>query len=452
MAIAPFVWGDSGQAISPEQAKQRRKVADALRQQAGYVPKGPWSLLGSLASEGVANYRDSVTDDNEADARKTVADALAARDYMGVMGSDWASPGQQQVASAMQGRLWDKEDRANDPLRQMQIEKGQLELDAMRNPGPAKPIEVGGVLLDPVTYQPIFDSRATAGNKPVEVNGQLVDPTTGAVIGDYRDQQAPAKPIEVGGVLVDPVTYKPVFDSRQPGEDGFTLSPGQQRFDAQGNPIAGVDAPVEPPKAPTVQKVLLEDGSEMAVQWDGASEQWIPINAPEGGGTLKPGDGLTEGQAKLTLFQSLQTETQPVLLDLETQFNPGNLADATARSTPIAGNFFQSEQGQIYNSAATAWAEGALRIATGAAATPEEMERTKRAYFAQPGDTPNTIEFKAQMREMYNRAIQRSLGQETSGALPKPSEFAQQISPTGGTGGQSTVAPSSIDALLEKYQ
>lgn len=184
-------------------------------------------------------------------------------------------------------------------------------------------------------------------------------------------------------------------------------------------------------KAPTVQKVLLEDGSEMAVQWDGSTQQWIPINAPEGGGTLKPGDGLTEGQAKLTLFQSLQTETQPVLLDLESQFNPGNLQDAAARSTPIAGNFFQSEQGQIYSSAATAWAEGALRIATGAAATPEEMERTKKAYFAQPGDTPNTIAFKAQMREMYNRAIQKSLGQETSGSLPKPSEFAQQISGTG---------------------
>ena len=142
------------------------------------------------------------------------------------------------------------------------------------------------------------------------------------------------------------------------------------------------------------------------------------------GGAAKP---LTESQSKLTLFQSLQTETQPVLLDLETQFNPANISDSAARSTPIAGNFFKSEQGQIYDSAATAWAEGALRIATGAAATPEEMERTKRAYFAQPGDTPNTIAFKAQMREMYNRSIQRSLSKEANGSLPKPSEFATKF-------------------------
>ena len=44
------------------------------------------------------------------------------------------------------------------------------------------------------------------------------------------------KPIEVGGVLLDPTTYQPIFDSREP--DAYTLGPGQQRFDAQGNVIA----------------------------------------------------------------------------------------------------------------------------------------------------------------------------------------------------------------------
>lgn len=46
----------------------------------------------------------------------------------------------------------------------------------------------------------------------------------------------PQKPIEVGGVLLDPTTYQPIFDSREP--DAYTLGPGQQRFDAQGNVIA----------------------------------------------------------------------------------------------------------------------------------------------------------------------------------------------------------------------
>lgn len=216
---------------------------------------------------------------------------------------------------------------------------------------------------------------------------------------------------------------------RNPG-DPFTLSPGQIRFDKRGNRIAegGPDT-----DAPTVQKLKLDDGSEVAVQWDAQSGSWIPLNAPQGGGVANPRQKLTESQSKLTLFQSLQTETQPVLLDLENQFNPANLPDAFARGV-LGGNFFQTPEGQMYSAASTAWAEGALRIATGAAATPEEMERTKKAYFAQPGDGPQTIKFKAQMREMYNRSIERGLGRtDVEGSLPKPSEFAQQFLPEGVT-------------------
>jgi hypothetical protein len=49
--------------------------------------------------------------------------------------------------------------QSNDPLRRMQIEREQLELNALRSPAPPKPIEVGGVLVDPVTFQPLYDSR-----------------------------------------------------------------------------------------------------------------------------------------------------------------------------------------------------------------------------------------------------------------------------------------------------
>lgn len=49
--------------------------------------------------------------------------------------------------------------RQSDPAYQLGLQKSQLELDQMRNPAAPKPIEVGGVLLDPVTYEPIFDSR-----------------------------------------------------------------------------------------------------------------------------------------------------------------------------------------------------------------------------------------------------------------------------------------------------
>lgn len=204
--------------------------------------------------------------------------------------------------------------------------------------------------------------------------------------------------------------------------------------------------------APSVQKLKQADGSELAVQWNPETQAYDPINAPSGGASVTPKNKLTENQAKLTLFQSLQTETTPVLLDLEKQFNPGNLPDYFAGNV-LGGNFFRTEKGQMYSSASTGWAEGALRIATGAAATPEEMQRTKEAYFAQPGDTPATIKFKAAMRESYDRAIQRSLGnRNVVGALPLPSEFMEQA----GGNPQQQLAPRAEDAgpvddLINKY-
>lgn len=49
------------------------------------------------------------------------------------------------------------------------------------------------------------------------------------------------KPIEVGGVLLDPTTFEPIFDSREP--DAYTLGPGQIRVGPDGQTIArGPDA------------------------------------------------------------------------------------------------------------------------------------------------------------------------------------------------------------------
>jgi len=175
-------------------------------------------------------------------------------------------------------------------------------------------------------------------------------------------------------------------------------------------------------KAPTVTTITNADGAEVAVQWDGSTGQWVPLDTPEGSVPTPP--KLTEGQAKTTLFSSMQSQTAPVLDSIEQQWNPSNLPDAIARSTPIAGNFFASSQGQIYNAAAEAWAEGALRIATGAAATPDEKASVRDTYFAKPGDTPETIAFKNDMRKTYEEAINASLGRPTGYQLPVPQVFA----------------------------
>ena len=205
------------------------------------------------------------------------------------------------------------------------------------------------------------------------------------------------------------------------------------------------------PKVPEYEtKVIkLADGSEAMVErMKGTNDPWQPSQLPAGGttGTGAPTKKLTEGQSKLTLFQTLQNETQPVLLELEKQFNPANLADPTMARLPIAGNYFTSPEYQMYKAAASAWAEGALRISTGAAATQPEIERNLQTYFAQPGDTPQTVAFKAQMREMYDRAVNGALGQTPTGErlpIPTPADFATQV-----TGGSPSSAVNDVNAIL----
>lgn len=97
-----------------------------------------------------------------------------AREYGGVVQALMGQAQQQQQYQQQQ----------NDPLRQLQLAQAQVDLRNSMQPQQAKPIEVGGVLLDPTTYQPIFDSRQSRSG------------------------------------------------------EGFSLSPGQVRYDADGNVVA----------------------------------------------------------------------------------------------------------------------------------------------------------------------------------------------------------------------
>lgn len=139
------------------------------RREAAYLGGATTPWVGSASPAGGA-------------ANPSVAQLLS------LAGNEWANPGQSSVISA----LLNQQMQQQDPRYQQQLAMGdldmqraQLELQALQNPTAPKPIEVGGVLLDPTTFEPIFDSRT-------------------------------------------------------PSENGFTLSPGQQRFGPDGIPIASV--------------------------------------------------------------------------------------------------------------------------------------------------------------------------------------------------------------------
>ena len=320
-------------------------------------------------------------------------------------------------------------------------------------------IETGDVRED-IGLQQIEIARASSVTDPgVEAGidldqkranlAETIADTAATVAGDPIAVQTARDNLDAAGVDPNSQIYKDVLRAAA----GVTAPPTEAEVAAatadlesvQANTaqtvtetedlIADRTAPPEDVKAPKTIKQTRADGSEITLQWtpdsgfpEGGS--WTPLatSGDASGTVITSSTDLTEGQAKMTLFKSMMEETQPVLSEIETQWNPANISDSVSRSAPILGNFFTSEEGQIYNSASSAWAEGALRLATGAAAPPQEVDRIQKTYFAAPGDTPTVIGFKSDMRDMYSRSIQRALGEgDVQGTLQTPQQFAADL-------------------------
>lgn len=146
----PFVWGDNGQKISgPEQAQRARVIAQALqnRPAADSWQSGLANVTNGLA--GMAQERNIA--EQEAAGRERAgglfADLAVNQDPNAIIAAltspdaAWASPAQTDIASAL---LNSGLERA-DPMNQIALETAQLELDALRNPGPTNPyMNVGG--------------------------------------------------------------------------------------------------------------------------------------------------------------------------------------------------------------------------------------------------------------------------------------------------------------------
>jgi hypothetical protein len=108
-------------------------------------------------------------------ARNPVTPQIPADQLIAAMTTPWLSAEQRGMLQT----IYDQQVSQNDPMAAIELDRAQLELEALRNPQakPQEPIEVGGVLLDPVTREVIFDSRSPEGSDPryQPVGGQIWD-------------------------------------------------------------------------------------------------------------------------------------------------------------------------------------------------------------------------------------------------------------------------------------
>lgn len=109
-------------APAPQPQKQPQQVAQAANPRKGIMD----ALMGAKRTE------DLPTDYFPAAPSSSGAASPSRQQIMQVLANPYATPEQRAIAQDM----YQQQQQASDPLRQMQIEKGRLELDAMRNPSP----------------------------------------------------------------------------------------------------------------------------------------------------------------------------------------------------------------------------------------------------------------------------------------------------------------------------
>jgi hypothetical protein len=237
-----FFWGQGGKKISSrQQAERQRAIADALIGRSGKSASNWGEGLNHIASAITGTVLNDRAATAETEAQDRIAAALAGlspdssfQDITGVLADDWASPQQSAIAQALLGQNLQR----NDPMYQMGLEKAGLELEALRNPGRPKPIEVGGVLVDPETFQPLFDSRQDDPTSAIQNYQYLISQGVDPALAQQQAFGAPSTTVNVGDqgqrMGTVPAGYAVVEDPSNPS--GFRLEP------IPGGPVAAAEA------------------------------------------------------------------------------------------------------------------------------------------------------------------------------------------------------------------
>lgn len=121
---------------------------------------------------------------------------------LGLASDPWANDSQRAIINSLIGQQMEQQDpryQQQLAMGDLEMQRAQLELEQMMNPTRA-PIEVGGVLLDPETFQPIFDSRQPQGQYRTLTPDEAT--AMGLAPGNVYQQGPDGKITDVGGSLV----------------------------------------------------------------------------------------------------------------------------------------------------------------------------------------------------------------------------------------------------------
>jgi hypothetical protein len=131
----------------------------------------------------------------------------------------------------------------------------------------------------------------------------------------------------------------------------------------------------------------------------------------------------TEGERKASLFQEQMKAASNTIASIG-PVDMANLTNQAAfKGAGGIGNVIVDPKIQQYKQAADQWSESYLRVKTGAAATPAEVELNNRTFFPAFGDSADTVKLKERMRKKAEQDLGIMAGRaEVKGSKTSPEE------------------------------
>jgi hypothetical protein len=273
----------------------------------------------------------------------------------------YLSPGAQKILGAAYHQQLEAQQKANDPLRQLQIEEARARLTPF-------------------------------GAPHIDEQGNLVQ--TDALGKVTVLSQAPHKGPEFG-----------VIGKDQFGNDQYGWR------DPRSMSVTGPDGrPISSQPSPAQATVTGPDGKEIPIP-AGVDPKAFRTEVTKATADAATGK-KTEVQGKAEQFANrMETAEASLAGGLEKQaLGASGAFQAIAGGVPVVGSTMQSEAYQRYNQAKSQFVTALLRQESGAAIGKEEFNRYDREFFPQPGDTQATIDQKAQSRRVAIEAMKKGAG------------------------------------------
>ena len=169
--------------------------------------------------------------------------------------------------------------------------------------------------------------------------------------------------------------------------EGFTLSDGEVRFDAQGNQIASniVEEEVTP------EGFTLSDGQQ---RFD-ADGNLIAENVAD-----ETDENITSSQRLAAGFAKRTQDSGNIITELGGQFT-----GLPSRFGGLLPQGIKSEDRQKFEQATRDFINATLRRESGAAIAPTEFDNANLQYIPQPGDSDEVLEQKRRNRETISNAL-----------------------------------------------